>query len=180
MRKRDRAFVAVAVAVFVLSLGSVAKANLDCSDTNWYCPEGDFQRYWYNNTLEGNAAWLDAAQDARRNEIDPTDMDTTRVQVHDNSDVHQVLGNFGDTYLGRAYCQDPSGGICRHWHIEYNSYFSLSSSGKHHVACQETGHATGLEHRPTYSPSNPTCMYDQSLIGVVLDSHDDFHINNLV
>lgn len=164
----------------LVAFGTNALANLDCQDTSWPCPEGAFQRYWYNDLLENSPVWLDGVSDTRV-QIEGTQMDTAVVQDHSNSDVHFALANFGPTgWDGQTFCQDQSGQICLHWHVQLNTNYPLSDFGKRSVGCEETGHATGLEHRPTYVASNPTCMYGPSNVGIHLDGHDLNHINQIV
>jgi hypothetical protein len=180
MVRRSSVLAALLLAVTLIGLPA-AKANVDCtndaggSEQNWWCPENDHQRYWWSAGLTGD--WLAAAKNSRTEDINPTDMDTTVVASHSDSDVAvYTYTNVDDNRSGFTKCIDPSGDLCLHWHVNYNlSTSHTTMAHKNFVACQEFGHATGLHHQQ--NDPGDSCMNDTHIHVGVLDDHDRSHIN---
>lgn len=186
---RRTALVAAAALLLGGALGVVpASANQDCQDTSWLCPEHASQRYWWAGSV--SSAWETAFNDSRVEDIEPSDINTSQVSLHSNSDVHVAEANYGDNNAyAITYCQDPSGSVCLHWHIEINDYnFTgngesppYGSAHKNMVACQELGHAAGLLHHSSDSATDPSCMFDSHAAhNPDLNTHDINHINGIV
>lgn len=148
-------------------------------------PEGSYQRYWYDS--DGGGAlpptWQDAMDWTRNNNINPTQINTDSVNLHDNSDVAVYHKDYGDTtWDGAAACIDElANNRCGHWHVKLNSALlgGASLDYKRGLSCHETGHASGLHHR---DPSDVSCMVNTDAIDAKrwFDSHDDGHINGYV
>lgn len=177
--RRTSLLAALLVAIAVLGVPA-ARANVDCTndeggaEQNWWCPENNNQRYWWSSSLTGD--WLTAAKNSRTQDINPTDMNTSVVTAHSNSDVAVYTYNEDDNRSGFTSCIDPSGDICLHWHVNFNLNTSHTSMAhKDWVACQEFGHATGLHHQQ--NDPGDSCMNDSHIHVGVFDSHDLFHIN---
>jgi hypothetical protein len=162
-----------------------AQANYDCLTDNgspggvqdWWCPESNSQRYWTAGTI--TADWLTAANNSRTQDINPTDMNTTVVSGHDNSDVAVYGYTYDDNRAGFTQCIDTSGNICLHWHVLFKTNSPHTSMAhKDWVACQEFGHATGLHHQD--NDPGDSCMNSSHIHVGVFDNHDLYHINTQI
>jgi hypothetical protein len=160
------------VAAIANSYGTV---DPPCSGAEACFNEGPHQRYWYSFTHSG---WIAAGNEARSTDIAPTDMSTSGVQSHSDSDVAVYLYNDpNDTAYGFARCIDWTNAICKHWHVEFNQGQGPYTQGERDsLACHEFGHTTGLHHYANHQFIE-TCMetphWHQNF-----NSHDVTHINN--
>lgn len=132
--------------------------------------ESDFIRYF----VEGGVEWSYALAWNRSNNVDPTDLDSSVVSLHSNSDAVIQVANYGDTgWAGQADCIDESGNICLHWHLQMNTFEGpFSTSQKRHLVCHEAGHGVGLRHIGAAG-----CVIQGAYSNLTWSSHDVFHIN---
>lgn len=136
---------------------------------------GAHQAYYHGPQLTDRMA--SATTWTRTENINPTDMNTSRTDNHDASHVAVFDGQYSDSWAGFAPCDQYMWGnnnICTHWHVFYNmrleSFFSTNER-RHHLACQETGHTTGLEHVDNMSSCLGAWEYTH------FTDHDRRHIN---
>ena len=127
-----------------------------CSTESTCWNESWFQRWWYDAGVPGK--WVDAANWDRRNNVDPTHMDTALRDLHENSDVSMYHEKYGAPWSGLTPCiDDGAGEICHHWHVMINDDFDYAYSEKQSLACHEFGHSAGLWHLDSHA-QNGTCM----------------------
>lgn len=160
------------VAVLANPFGTV---DPPCSRFEVCFNEGPHQRYWYGFTHSG---WISAANEARTTDIGPTDMSTSGVQSHSDSDVATYLYNDpNDPFFSYVECIDWTNEVCHHWHVNFNQGQGPYTQGERDsLACHEFGHTTGLHHYGSHQ-FIATCMenvdWHQNF-----NSHDVTHINN--
>lgn len=181
--------------LIIIAVGAAAipaSANYDCQDPQitWLCPEGANQRYYWASSVAPN--WANQLNAARLEDIEPSDINTSLVTNHSNSDIHVEQGNYGpNVAYGQTSCQDPDTGadICRHWHVLINTYdppgdgesTPYSLAHRKYVSCHELGHTAGLAHHNSNNPDDPSCMYtSNALHNPNLNGHDNSHINGIV
>lgn len=166
-----------------------AWANLNCTGTSLWCPEGASQRYWVAPSV--TSSWANSVTNDISHDLQPTDLVTTIVSSHANSDVHiELVGTpLQNNSYGWYTCPDPAGDICRHWHITLTTYdypgdgeaTPYASAHRDWVSCLELGHTSGLEHNPNNNVNDPSCMYNSNVVhNRHLNTHDRNHINATV
>lgn len=144
---------------------------------DWCYNENNHPRIWYANSV--TQAWVTSLENARFELNVTTDIDSTTVAAHDNSDWANYLANYGNTgWAGITECIDRSGDICHHWHLRYNTYYgSFTSLQKQTIGCHEFGHSLGLFHYDTHQ-TNPSCMEEGIMhFHQQYNPHDKSHIN---
>lgn len=169
--------------VLLLLLPSVAFANefgYGCVDeggdacVQYYYNEGDFIRFFVEGVNVD--AWTQAVDWHRTNNVDPTDLDSSRVSAHSNSDHVVQAGQyfFPGNIIAMAVCVDPSGQECLHWHLQMDtSKGPFDRNMKRAMVCHEDGHAVGLRHIGAAGCVTPIITADNRY----WSSHDIAHIN---
>jgi hypothetical protein len=132
------------------------------------------QRYWYDGSV-GNA-WRDAGEYARVTEIEGTDMNTSLVSSHSNSDVAVYLyDDPNDLAYGYSDCISASGLTCSHWHENFNTSFAYTDTKRKSLTCHEFGHTLGLHHYADHQDPQ-TCM-ETPHWHLHFNDHDIGHVN---
>lgn len=123
--------------------GCIDEGGSGC--VQYYYNHGSSIRYFYENL---DQSWQDNLSWNRVNNLNPTDLSTSYVSEHSNSDVAVRVNNYGDLgWAGQADCVDRSAPTCRHWHLEMNTYYGpYTQWQKRYLACHESGHSVGLRH----------------------------------
>jgi hypothetical protein len=136
--------------------------------------ESNFQRYWYEAAF--GTQWRSSMNWVRTNDINPTHMYTETRANHDDSDVAVYWESLAGTIVGDATCIDPSGTVCRHWHVRFNSNLApYTETERRHISCHEFGHTLGLHHYPDSNPNPGSCMKESYL--TTYAQHDVNHID---
>ncbi len=139
----------------------------------WY--DGTKERYWYDSSL--GSQWVDASEYARTHFLNPTDLATTNVAAHADSDVAVYIYNDpNDILYGYSDCISWTGVLCGHWHEYFNSAFLYKDTKRESLACHEFGHTTGLYHYANHL-TNPSCM-EVPHFHLDYNAHDLSHIND--
>jgi len=164
----------LAVCAGVLVLGTLAPGPANAN--NWatgeipYINLGAYQGYYYGSP---GTNYTDATNWTRQENINPTDM-YTGSEAHDYSHVHVQDDHYNATWSGLTTCPVYAGdGKCQHWHVKYDQagYETDTDTERRTIACHETGHTTGLDHRE-YG-----CMESGQFSQVRFTDHDVAHIN---
>lgn len=164
--------------LLTLSLALALLHPSSANASNWatgevpYINLGAQQVYYYDNLKTYSA---DATTWTRNNNIDPTDMYTSKTSDHDVSHVHVIDEFYDATWLGITTCPVyAGGGRCQHWHVRYDltDWNGWETYKRRHNACHETGHSTGLDHTTAAS-----CMKSGAMSELYFTDHDRAHIN---
>lgn len=154
---------------------SPARANPFGPEWGWWFNENDTPRFWYDNSADGN--WQDAGEKARHEDLNPTDIDSSKVGLHENSDVAVYVGQYGTDWYGDTNCISPSGEVCHHWHVRFNEEIhQYEQNERRSTACHEYGHTVGLKHYENHQ-DNITCM-EVPHWHFDYNAHDVHHINS--
>lgn len=191
MRTLRISFVA-AVAMFVASTPVASNAdNFSGSSGNFGCDGGinmsdnGTQYYWYDSLTQN----VSGAQNYTRNNVyDPISSINTVDDSGEYSSTDAIIRDQDYTdYCGKNW--HPNGVIgatqcnglnidreCESHVIRYDTSYSDDASdfARRSLACHETGHSLGLQHRSTDSK----CMESGSNQATDLSSHDINHLNN--
>lgn len=152
---------------------SIASASNWATGDNTYINLGAQQVYFYGNLRNYSA---DATTWTRNQNIDPTDMYTSRTSDHDSSHVHVMDDFYNATWVGITTCPVYAGNNkCQHWHVRYDlsDWDDWPTYKRRHNACHETGHSTGIDHTTAAS-----CMNTGAWSELYFTDHDRNHINS--
>jgi hypothetical protein len=175
----------------VIAVAALLYLALSANAQNFGPTAGSFrwadssQHTWLDSQASGSAGeaeWENHFENSMNQDLAPTDMSEVEVTYHYNSGLtypYVDVSWWATTSIyplsGSAVCDKVVAGDntrCDHWHVR----FYLGSSGNEnfhdHVACQEIGHTTGLDH----SNEIASCMRNDSLSHYFSD-HDRWHIN---
>ena len=167
------------VASILVASGPGARAN-DFGGTNASCPSVCYhyrahQDYWYDSSL--TQEWEDESDWARQENINPTDMSSSKVGGHGLADIAVFRDDYPESWYGATECWDANGSECEHWHVFFNSTWGpYDQQQKRSLACHEFGHTTGLHERPTHG-DNASCM-ETPHWHTHFNDHDTNHIND--
>lgn len=138
-----------------------------------YYADNSLETYYYSSL---NSATRTSIEFARASRLESTDM-TTDVYESANNDTDILV--YDELYpvsswAGVWMCDllvSGSSTKCNRGHITFNLRFG---SPNYALACQEQGHAVGLDH----STSTGSCMHQDSAVAATYyDTHDKGHIN---
>lgn len=145
--------------------------------------------YWYEDLQSENVAATDWT---RVNNMDPTDINTSRASSLSSLTDVVVRDRYYVDYCGYDWYSTSSGGIvglvtcdslvsgssrCEQHSMRMSNTFTdnTTTTNVRGLACHENGHTIGLAHRAADAPS---CMHQgYPKNALAYDSHDRSHIN---
>jgi len=178
-----RRFLTAMVVAVSLSAHFTTQAGAT-NDDGYRVPNGQNLRLSYIGTSP--QAWINAMEWVRGIVLEPTDL-TTFGSINRNPwDVKINAADYGNTnWAGQYQCaagfQYGTVFVCTDGRVRLNNRLSKAPGGSwddiemRSLACEEMGHAIGLDHRNI--GSNDGCM-SQSWSQTGFTSHDISHINS--
>lgn len=124
--------------------------------------------------MDGN--WEDAAESSRTGDINGTDLDSTKVGNHGDSDVTAYALQYSGSWYGSTTCEDPDGSVCHHWHVRFNKAArQYTQAERKSLTCHEFGHTAGLGDHDEHQ-NDPSCIETPHWHNS-FNAHDKNHIN---
>lgn len=163
----------IGVTVFAVVLVSVLAGSAIASNWLGLTAGSDstvtFSQYYLTTDFHDAFHWSDV------NNVEPTDISTTLYHEASGKEVEIWDNDYGETeWAGGYVCETESGTVCLKGIVYFNLYYGpYSPTQERHLACQEVGHAVGLDH----SSEGSSCMKPAAYSNTSFTSHDDGEVN---
>jgi hypothetical protein len=175
---RSRPFQMMLLGLLAGTITTGVAATAHGTNFGAYYTNGRSMTFHYSNLTTG---FRDASNWARKNVMNPTDLNTSTTSTFSMSNDANVYDrDYGDTgWVGIVDCRSAaSSTVCNSFRIRFNTSYRFTTAQRRYVACHEFGHAVGLKHRSSTSscmgtplPGSPTSAQ------LAWSSHDRNHVN---